>query len=286
MRSILLGPSLFLLVCIIAYPVYYAIVLSLTNTHLLMPNASEFIGLKNYIELFLNKDFYTALYRSIVWVISCVSFQLIAGLIGALIMDQNFKGRGLVRGISLVPWATPSVLVALMWAWLLDGNYGVINDLLQKLGLIRHYIPWLAQGSTALPSVILANIWQGTPFFAVMLLASLQSIPEELYEAAKIDSANSWQIFWYIKLPFLLPTILITSMLRIMWTANYMDLIYIMTGGGPGSSSMILPVYSYIKAYKKLEMGQGAAVAIIQVVLLLIVVLWYLRLLKKRGRDF
>lgn len=286
LRSLLLLPSLFLLVCIIAYPVYYAVVLSLTNTHLLMPDRASFIGLKNYVELLSDSNFLGALYRSVIWVVSCVAFQLLGGMIGALILDQKFRGRGLIRGVSLIPWATPSVLVALMWAWLLDGNYGIINDLLQNIGVIDNYIPWLAQKGSALFSVIVANIWQGTPFFAVMLLASLQSIPEQLYEAARIDSAGPWQIFWYIKLPFLLPTILITTMLRVMWTANYMDLIYIMTGGGPGNSSMILPVYSYIQAYKKLDMGKGASIAIMQVLLLSIVVIWYLYLMKKKRRDF
>lgn len=267
---------------VIAYPVYYAIVLSFTNTNLLMPDASEFIGLKNYIELFQNIEFFRALFRSFIWIFGCVLFQLLFGMVGALIMDQSFKGRGIVRGISLVPWATPSVLVALMWSWMLDGNYGIINDILNRIGLISEYIPWLAQSGTSLMSAIMANIWQGTPFFAVMLLASLQAIPEELYEAAKIDSATSWDIFWYIKLPFLMPTILITTMLRIMWTANYMDLIFIMTGGGPANSSMILPVYAYIKAYKQLKMGEGVAVALVQVVLLVVIVVFYLKQLQKR----
>ena len=280
----LLAPALALLTGIVAYPVVKAVWMGFHDLHLLRPQAGRFVGLQNYLDLVADPVFRQSLVNSVVWVVGCVGFQFIGGLAGALILNQPFAGRGLVRGLTLVPWATPSVLVALMWSWMLDGNYGLINDVLRRAGLIDRFVPWLAQPSTALPSVMVADIWQGIPFFAVMLLAALQAIPEELYEAARIDGAGTWAAFWGITLPLLVPTIIITVMLRVMWTANYMDLILIMTGGGPGYSSMTLPLLSYVTGYKRLHVGAGAAVAVMQAAMLAMVLAAYLRLLRKHAR--
>lgn len=278
---LLLGPSLLLLLGIVAYPALYAVRLSFYEISLLMPQLGRYVGIKNYLTLVQDGTFWLIARNSLVWVFGCVASQLAGGLIGASILNLKFAGRSFFRGLALIPWATPSVLVALMWMWMLDGNYGVLNDILLKMGLTTQYIPWLAQAHTALPSVMLADIWQGIPFFAVMLLAALQAIPSELFEAARIDGCGSLRMFWHIKIPLILPSILITTMLRIIWTANYMDLILIMTGGGPGYSSMTLPVLSYTSAYRRLQIGYGASVAVFQALFLSLVAWAYVRLFRK-----
>jgi len=277
----LLSPALVLLLGIVAYPIARAIWLSFHRLEILRPDLSQYVGLDNYRALLQDSVMRIALQNSAVWVAGVVLFQLLGGLVGALILNQRFPGRAVVRGLALIPWATPSVLVALMWTWMLDGNYGLINDLLVKVGILSRFQPWLAQPWSALPAVILADVWQGIPFFAVMLLAALQAIPEDLFEAARIDGASPWRVFRHVTLPLLLPTILITTMLRMIWTANYMDLIMIMTGGGPGYSSLTIPLHAYYTAYKRLDFGYGSTIAIVQVAILAGAIVFYLRQLRR-----
>jgi len=276
----LLSPALVLLVGIVAYPIGRAVWLSFHRLEILQPDLTRFVGLEHYRALLQDPVIRIALQNSIVWVVGVVVFQFLGGLVGAIILNRRFPGRAVVRGLALIPWATPSVLVALMWTWMLDGNYGLLNDLLVKAGILSRFQPWLAQPWSALPAVILADVWQGIPFFAVMLLAALQAIPEDLFEAAKIDGASAWRVFCHVTLPLLLPTILITTMLRMIWTANYMDLIMIMTGGGPGYSSLTIPLHAYYTAYKRLDFGYGATIAIVQVAILAAAIVLYLRQLR------
>jgi multiple sugar transport system permease protein len=277
----LLSPALALLLGIVAYPIARAIWLSFHRLEILRPDLSLNVGFDNYRELLQDPVIRIALQNSIVWVVGVVFFQFLGGLVGALVLNRRFPGRGIVRGLALIPWATPSVLVGLMWTWMLDGNYGLINDLLVKVGILARFRPWLAQPWSALTGVMLADVWQGIPFFAVMLLAALQAIPEDLFEAARIDGASAWRVFCHVTLPLLLPTILITTMLRMIWTANYMDLIMIMTGGGPGYSSLTVPLHAYYTAYKRLDFGYGSTIAIVQVAILGVAIVFYLRQLRR-----
>lgn len=282
---LLLGPALLLMALIIAYPLFQALRLSLFDVSFLKPAAAKFIGMKNYVDNICDPLFRRSLFNSIIWVVGCVSLQFTIGMLGALLLKRDFPGRGLVRGLSLIPWATSGVLVALMWTWMLDGNYGVINDILVRLHIIGRYQPWLAM-PTSLGGVIAANVWQGAPFFAVMFLAAMQGVPEELYEAARIDGANCFQQFSKITIPLIMPTIVITTMLRIIWTANYMDLILVMTGGGPGYASITLPVLSYVTAYRRLQVGKAASMAVLQAALLIGVLRVYLHLLQGEEGGF
>lgn len=277
---LLLSPALVLLLGIVAYPIARALWLSVHRLEILRPDLSQYVGLDNYRSLFHDAVMPIALQNSGVWVAGVVLFQFLGGMVGATILNRRFPGRAAVRGLALIPWATPSVLVALMWTWMLDGNYGLINDLLVKSGLLSRFQPWLAQPGSALPAVMLADVWQGIPFFAVMLLAALQAIPEDLFEAAKIDGASAWRVFRHVTLPLLLPTILITTMLRMSWTANYMDLIMVMTDGGPGYSSLTVPLHAYYTAYKRLDFGYGSTIAIVQVAILAVAIVFYLRQLR------
>ncbi|MBQ3479787.1 MAG: sugar ABC transporter permease, partial [Clostridia bacterium] len=187
-----------------------------------------------------------------------------------------FKGRGVVRAVSLIPWVTPGVLIALMRRWMYDGNYGVINDLLMRLGLIKENIAFLSKPGTAMASVIVTIVWQGIPFFALMLLAGLQGISYDLYEAASIDGATGWQKLIYVTIPSLRNTIFVTTMLRIIWVANSVDVIFNMTEGGPAYATQTLSVYIYKKA-SALDMGYASAMAIMLMLVLLLAAIPYLR---------
>ena len=277
----MLAPALLIIGGFILYPALNALWLSVTKTNLLNLSAQTFVGLDNFVGLLHSPTFHKALRNSIVWTLGNVAFQLFFGMIGALLLNQAIRGRGVIRGLVLLPWATPSVLVALMWMWILDPNLGILNEILQALGLQDTPVAWLADPATALPTLMFIDIWQGIPFFAVMLLAALQSVPSELLEAAKIDGASPWKSFWYITVRLIMPTILITTILRLIWTANYFDLILILTNGGPANASLTIPLHAYHTAYRGFDFGTAAALGVTQAMALMALVVIYLRLTRK-----
>ena len=279
----LLIPALGLMILIVAYPIVRSVYLSFHEFSLLNPSNIGFVGLAKYRHALRDPLFWKALHTTAVWVAAIVPSQLVLGLIVAILLNREFPFRGLVRALVLIPWVFPGVLNALMWTWMYDGNYGVINDLLVRFHVLTQYYPFLAKPGTALPAVIIATVWQGTPFFTIMLLAALQAVSEDLYEAAKIDGASSWQEFRYITIPGILPTIVITALLRTIWVANYTDVILIMTRGGPGYATQTLPVFTFLQAYASLDFGYAAALSFFLAVLLMIVVFLYVLYLRRAG---
>lgn len=273
---LLLTPALIIILCVIFIPVFNAIGMSFKNYDLRRPSDIGFTGLDNYAAVLKDSIFWKSLMRTGIWVVFGVGFQFLFGFSLALLLNQKFRGRGMVRAVSLIPWATPGVLIGLMWKWLYDGNYGVINDLLQKLNMIDENIPFLSKTSTSFPSVILTIIWQGIPFFALMILAGLQGISSEMYEAADIDGATSIQKLFRITIPSIKNTIFTTILLRIIWVTNSVDVIYNMTEGGPSYSSQTLSVYIYNKA-NVLNLGYASVMAIILMLLLSVIAIPYIR---------
>ena len=278
---IMLAPALLILGSFIIYPALNALYLSLTSTNLLNLKAQTFVGFDNFFRIFGDPTFLLSLRNSVLWTFGAVVFQLALGMVGALMLNQSIRARGLIRGLVLLPWATPSILIALMWMWILDPNQGILNHLLQIIGLAKTPITWLAGQDTALPTLIFIDVWQGIPFFAIMLLAAMQAVPPDLLEAAKIDGANGWNSFWHVVLPLIMPTVLITTTLRLIWTANYFDLILILTNGGPANASLTLPLNAYQTAYRGMDFGTGAALSVAQALLLMILVLIYMRQIGK-----
>lgn len=278
---LLLLPAVLVTLAIVFYPIVRSLWISLHYYVLTRLRFVEFIGLENYRTVLSDRVFWTSLRHSVIYVGFTVSAQFVFGLITALLLNQKFWGRGFVRAIILVPWVTPGVLTGFMWRWIYDGNFGVLNQALIDLGILSSSIPWLAQSSTALGGVIIATIWQGIPFFAIMLLAALQAVPLELYEAADIDGASTWQKFLRITLPLIYPTVLITLLLRMIWVSNYVDIIYVMTAGGPGHSSLTLPVYTFMTARSGLDYGYAATLSVYLTLCLLVVIALYIWMLRR-----
>jgi multiple sugar transport system permease protein len=241
------------------------------------PEATAFIGLGNFRAVLADEVFWISLRHSIVWIVGVVGLQFLLGLVAALLLNESFWWRGLARALVVIPWALPSVIIGLMWTWMYDFNVGVINDLLLRLGLIEAPIAWLARPDTALGAIMLALVWQGFPFFAVTLLAGLQTVPAELYEAAEIDGAGRWRRFVSITLPSIADVIATALLLRTIWVANSLDVILVMTGGGPGYATHTLPLYAFQRAYSGMEFSYGAALALVLTLLLLAVVWLYVR---------
>lgn len=272
----LLAPALIVTFVVVFMPMLEAVVTSLYELVLFRPNASRFIGLGNYIALFGDPVFWTALWQTCIWIGLTVPLQMGLGLVAALLLNKEFAWRGLARALVIIPWALPSVVIALMWRWIYDPTTGVLNDLLIYLSVLQTAVPWLADPDKALYAVIATLVWQGFPFFTVMILAGLQGIPRSQYEAASIDGASAWRQFRHITLPGIAPILATAGLLRIIWVANSMDVIFVMTGGGPGYATYTLPLYAFIKARQNLDFGYGTSIAVTFTILLGVVVALYI----------
>ena len=272
---LLLAPALLATAGLVLLPVGETLWLSLHDVILYRPRSRPFVGLANYAWLLADADFWESLGHSLIWVIASVGLQFALGFTAALLLNRSFPWRGLARGLVIIPWALPSVIIGMMWSWMLDFNLGLFNTLGMQWGVLDAPIAWLARADTAMPAVILAVVWQGFPFFAVTLLAGLQAIPKEQYEAASIDGAGTVSSFRHVTLPGLAPVIATALLLRMIWVANSLDLILVMTGGGPGTATQTLPLYAFLKAWSGADFGHGSALAVVLALLLLAVVVTY-----------
>lgn len=272
-----LAPALAVEAAIILYPVLQTTWMSLHDFILFRPNNAPFIWFGNFARALHDPVFWLSLGNSVIWIVFVVGLQFLLGLGTALLLNQSFWWRGSARALVVIPWALPSVIIGLMWSWMYDFNLGVINDLLLRVGLIHEPIAWLARTDTTLPAIMLALIWQGFPFFAVTILAGLQTVSRDQLEAAEMDGASAFQRLTSVVLPAIGEVIATVLLLRTIWVANSLDVILVMTGGGPGYTSYTLPLYAFLKAYTSMEFGYGAALSLILTVLLLAVVYTYVR---------
>ena len=272
---VLLAPALAISSLIVLFPAAQTIWMSIHDVVLFRPRTRPFVGLANYLTALADPVFWQSLGTSLIWVVAAVGLQFLLGLGAALLLNRQFRWRGLARALVVVPWALPSVIIGLIWTWMLDFNLGLINAVGVRLGLLEHPVAWLSQPGTALAAVILAVVWQGFPFFAVTLLAGLQAIPAELYEAASLDGAGGFAKFRHVTLPGIAGVMITALLLRMIWVANSLDLILVMTGGGPGTATQTLPLHAFLTAWSGGNYGQGSALAVILTLLLLSVVIVY-----------
>lgn len=273
----LLSPAVIVTLVIVFLPMAEAVILSFHDYLLWKPSSFAFVGLKNFLAALNDDVFWISLWHTFIWIGLTVPAQMLLGLVTALLLNRSFPWRGLARALIIIPWALPSVITALMWRWIYDANSGVLNDILLRLDLLKASFPWLADPDTALYAIVLTLTWQGFPFFAVMILAGLQAIPRSYYEAAAIDGAGAWQQFRYVTLPGIAGVLVTAALLRLIWVANSIDVIFVMTGGGPGYATYTLPLYAFIEARTSLDFGYGSALAVIFTLMLGVVILLYLR---------
>lgn len=261
-----LSPAIVLLVTVLLVPLIVGISYSFRKFSAFK---SEFVGFAQYQAMLSDAVLHQAMWNTLWWTVASLFFQFFLGLGLAMLLDRDFVGRKAVQAVVFLPWAVPTFLSGLTWAWLFNPIIGPIPHWLVALGLKSEPTSILSDPATAMWGPIIANVWFGVPFFAITLLAALKSIPSELHEAAAIDGATPWQRFTKVTLPFLAPTIAITVMLRTIWIATFADLIYVMTEGGPAGSTSTVPVYIYVSAFKSLDKGYASAVAVLLLVLLI-----------------
>jgi len=265
----LLAPTVLLFGVLILYPMLQSFWLSLhrTNTLTLRQN---WAGLDNYADLFADPAFWRSFLNTLIWTSGAMSLQLIVGVGIALLLHGSLVGRAFARGLVLFPYLLPTAVAVLVWRWLFNDLYGFLNSFLLRLGIIEHPLAWLSQMPDAMISVILVGTWKFFPFVVIAVLARLQAIPDALYEAARIDGASRFAMFKDITLPQLSGVLSIVVLLRAIWDFKEFDLVYLMTGGGPGIGTQTLPILVYRQAFQMLNFGRGAAVAATMCVFMLL----------------
>nr|WP_298684960.1 sugar ABC transporter permease [uncultured Dongia sp.] len=263
------APALILIVAVMLVPLVLGLSYAFRDVRLLNPFSGGFVGLDHFRVLASDVAFARALKNTLLWAGASVSLQFTFGLILALLLDRPFRGRAIAQALVFLPWAVPSFLSGLNWAWMFNPVVGPLPHWAFALGLTSAPTNLLSDPTMAMWGPIIANVWWGIPFFAITLLAALQAIPRDLYEAASIDGANAVQRFLSITLPFLAPTIAITVLLRTVWIANFADLIIVMTNGGPADRTQIVASYIFTQAFRRLDFGYASAIAVVLLVLLM-----------------
>ncbi len=282
---ITLLPMFLLMGTMVLFPILRCLWLSFTGTELISSADSGFIGLQNYVEVFGDKRFSNSLIRTLIFTGISVTIEFLLGLCLALLLHQSFKGRGLARACVLIPWTLPPAIMAMAWGWIYNDTYGILGDLLHKLGLVDAPIAWLGSPALAMASIIFADVWKTAPFIALILLAGLQAIPQDLYEALSIDGAGTFRKFSIITLPLLRPYIVIALLFRMIQAFGVFDLVWVLTGGGPGGSTQVVSLYIYDTVFRYLRLGYGMTLTIM-VSIALFTLTFFLVLLRRRSIEF
>lgn len=277
---LLVLPSIVVVFAVAIYPLFETVRLSFTNARLASTREVRNVGLQNYQRLFEDDLFWTALRNTVVFTISAVTLETILGMIVALTINSAFRGRGFVRTSMLVPWAIPTVVSSLLWQWMLNDRYGFINSLFIRLGLMdadRNF-PWIQNSGTALAAVVAVDVWKTMPFMALLLLAGLQIIPSDVYEAAYVDGASKWQQFWQMTLPLVRPALLVALIFRTMDSFRIYDLVYVLNGAS--TATMTIAIYTQQTLIQATRLGLGSAAAVLIFACIGLMVLGYSRLIQ------
>jgi trehalose/maltose transport system permease protein len=270
---LLLVPALAVVAFVAIYPLGKTVYESFTNQEFLAGlEPTKWVGLENYRDLWHDSIFRHSVWVTVKFTLITVAFEFVLGLIIALVVNSHFRGRGLMRAVMLVPWAIPTVVAAKIWQWMLDDVFGVVNDLLMKLHIISHPHAWISDPATSLASVCAVDIWKTTPFVALLLLAGLQVIPRDLYEAAEVDGASPLQQFWRITLPLLRPAILVTLIFRTLDALRVFDVFFVFFGNRPDTQTMAIYAQSTIVGDGHVGYGAAISVAIFLIIALFVVI--------------
>ena len=274
----LIAPAAIYIILIVAWPLLETIRLSFTNSSLA---GEDYVGLENYQKMFSSKKFNGIVTRTFVWMFFSVSLKLIIGLIGAVLLNANLKGRSIFRVLVMPPWVVPIAIGMLGWLWLYNGYFGIIAGVGMRTGILDGPFGFLAYKQSAFISTIIADVWVGTPMVTVFFLAAMQGVPRDLYEAAYCDGASRWDRFFKITLPQITPVIITMSLLSAIWTFNSFEIIWILTEGGPRGSTTTLIIDTYKQALGNYKFGRGAARAVVVMILLMLFAGFYLALLAR-----
>jgi multiple sugar transport system permease protein len=277
------APALLAIVALVGYPIVYSFWLSLHRYNLKRPGLFRFIGVENYLTILRSEEFWAALQITLVFTALGVALVVALGILIALLLNEPFPGCGLVRTVVLVPWAIPPVVNGLMWQWIYDAKVGALNGLLVSLHLMPGYRGWLSNPTDALLALVTAHVWNALPLAVILLLAALQTIPGELYDAGRVDGSGPWQLFRHVTVPWLAQPLLVVLILQTMLAIRVFDVIYVLTAGGPGTATTTLVWQTYLTTFDSLDFGLGNAYAYTVSLITLGLALVYFHLLYRRG---
>ena len=272
-------PALLAIAVLVVYPVIYTAWLSVTDA------SGAFVGLDNFRAIAESSVTAIAAINTVYFVAISIVGQVVLGTAAGILLNRRFRGRGVVRSLTLIPWVVPSIVAATTWFWMLHSEFGIVNEVLTASGIVSQPVGWLTNGSTVMPAMIVINIWKLFPFVAVMVLAGLQTVPEELYESARIDGASFLDEVRYIMLPQLRPVLLTVMLLLTIWGLNAVTVIYTITRGGPANRTLITPIQILRHAFEALEVNQAAALSAMYFAVSLIVVAIYIRVAATRDDE-
>lgn len=275
------GPTMLVMLLLVAGPIIYSLYISFHQWYLTQPSTiGTFSGLQNYATVLRDNRFWPSVRVTLVFVVLTVTAEIVIGLLVSNLLNQVTRIQSLLLGLIIIPWAIPNVVDALMWRWILNPYYGALNGLLYSLGIIHSYVGFLGRPVVAIAAIANAQVWKQLPLVIFILLAGLQSIPLELYEAAEVDGASAWSKFRFITLPLLRPALIVVLVLQTMESLRVFDIIWVMTGGGPGISTTVIAWLTYIAAFREFNFGEGAALSFIITILTLGFTAIYIRLLR------
>ena len=283
-RWIFVLPAVIIVGLLFVYPFFSSIFYSFTNKNLIMPNY-RFVGLDNYKAVLSDPNFFSAFFNSIKWTVLSLAGQFIIGFILALALHRVRRFKKLYRTLLIVPWAFPTIVIAFSWQWILNGVYGYLPNIIVKLGLMEHAPAFLTDSTWAFICLVFINIWFGAPMIMVNVLSALQTVPQEQFEAAKIDGATSWQVFRHITFPHIKVVVGLLVVLRTVWIFNNFDIIYLITGGGPSNATMTLPIFAYNLGWGTKLLGRASAVTVLLFIFLLTVCFIYFSVISKWEKE-
>lgn len=275
------APMFAYLLIVLIIPVCWGLYISFTDK--MIGSQGHFVGLKNYINLSKNGSFRNAVGNTVVYTVFSILGKLVFGLIMALVLNFQFKGRNVARALMIIPWTLPNIVAVLNWRWIFSDTGGVANYLLTRMGLIDRNLIWLGNATLAMVAVLVANIWRGSPFFGISILARLQTIPKDYYEAAELDGAGVFQKFFYVTLPEIMDVILLTMLVSTIWTINEFESVWLLTGGGPSGATEVIGVFSYRTAMTNMQLGMAVAVSVLAMPVLLVLISIVSRKMLKQG---
>lgn len=278
----LVAPAMIILIVLLALPTLLTIVYSLHDVPASGSSFGPFVGIENFTIIFSSPVFWRSAQVTLTFAVGFVILSTVIGLAMAMLLNQRFIGRGLARALLIIPWATPWLVIGILWKWFADGSVGGLNAVLMMLGLTQDYHPFLSDPNTALPITVIAAVWRQASFAGILLLAGLQTLPEELNEAAQLDGANWWQRFTNITLPWLRPVLITVTVFNVIYAFLQFDVVFAMTQGGPGDTTQVLSVLIYRQLFVNTNIGLGSALAVILGVVALIGGLTIVRLFYRR----
>lgn len=277
-------PAILVVGLLLLYPVATSIFYSFTSKHLIK-SKWEFVGLKNYIKVLTDEDFLKAFLTSVKWTACSLIGQILVGFTAALALEKIKRGRGIYRTVLIIPWAFPSIVIALAWKWILNGVYGFVPNVLVKLGICDTIPQFFSSAELVFGTLVFINIWFGAPLIMVNVLSALQTVPKDQYEAAQIDGASGWQSFIHITLPHIRVVVGLLVVLRTIWVFNNFDTIYLITGGGPADLTATVPIYAYNVGWGLKQLGVSSAVTVLLLIFLLAVCMVYFKILDKWEKE-